>query len=108
MTAVISSRTPEGEPFRCPTCGLVDRLEPSRPPGDVPCPSCGRLLWVPARPTRDHVEALIRSVDPSTIEMGSIIARSIGRLVRATRRLAAPRPRAEKAKSGVYDHWLDG
>ena len=43
----ISSRTPEGDPNRCPVCGLELRLEPSRPPGDAPCPSCGCLLWFP-------------------------------------------------------------
>jgi hypothetical protein len=26
-------------------CGNFVRLEPSRPPGDAPCPSCGHLLW---------------------------------------------------------------
>jgi FHA domain len=44
----VSSRTPEGELNRCPVCGETVRLEPSRPPGDAPCPSCGRLLWFPA------------------------------------------------------------
>lgn len=41
----ISSRTPEGEPNRCPVCGKAVRIEPSRPPGDAPCPHCGHLLW---------------------------------------------------------------
>jgi PTS system fructose-specific IIA component/PTS system nitrogen regulatory IIA component len=40
-----SSRTPEGEPNRCPICGHVVAIEPSRPPGDAPCPHCGHLLW---------------------------------------------------------------
>jgi hypothetical protein len=44
----ISSRTPEGDPNRCPVCGNDLRLEPSQPPGDAPCPSCGSLLWFPA------------------------------------------------------------
>jgi serine/threonine protein kinase len=42
---VISSRTPEGEPNRCPVCGAFLRVEPSRPAGDAPCPKCGHLLW---------------------------------------------------------------
>ena len=42
-----ASRTPEGEPNRCPICGKEVRLEPSRPPGDAPCPHCGHLLWFP-------------------------------------------------------------
>ena len=40
-----SSRTPEGESHRCPVCGKDVRIEPSRPPGDAPCPHCGSLLW---------------------------------------------------------------
>ena len=38
------SRTPEGEPNRCPVCGKPLQIEPSRPPGDAPCPHCGGLL----------------------------------------------------------------
>ena len=44
---VVSSRTPEGEDNRCPVCGQALRLEPSRPPGDAPCPYCGVLVWFP-------------------------------------------------------------
>jgi len=40
-----SSRTPEGQPNRCPLCGKDLRIEPSRPPGDAPCPHCGQLIW---------------------------------------------------------------
>jgi len=40
-----ASRTPEGELNQCPICGHEVRLEPSRPPGDAPCPYCGHLLW---------------------------------------------------------------
>jgi acyl carrier protein len=42
---VISSRTPEGSPNRCPICGNHVVLEPSEPTGDAPCPNCGQLLW---------------------------------------------------------------
>jgi hypothetical protein len=42
-----ASRTPEGEANCCPICGHEVRLEPSRPPGDAPCPCCGHLLWFP-------------------------------------------------------------
>lgn len=41
----ISSRTPEGQPNRCSICGSQVCVEPSRPAGDAPCPSCGQLLW---------------------------------------------------------------
>jgi signal recognition particle GTPase len=40
-----STRTPEGETNRCPVCGKPLQIEPSRPPGDAPCPHCGSLLW---------------------------------------------------------------
>jgi hypothetical protein len=54
----ISSRTPEGEPNYCPICNVAIRIEPSRPPGDAPCPSCGVLLWfhAPVRVTRPRVQ----------------------------------------------------
>ena len=42
---LISSRTPEGLPNRCPICGGEFDLEPSLPTGDAPCPQCGHLLW---------------------------------------------------------------
>ena len=41
----ISSRTPEGDDNRCPICRKPVVIEPSRPPGDAPCPHCGYLLW---------------------------------------------------------------
>jgi hypothetical protein len=42
---VISSRTPEGEPFFCVICDRLVVVEGSPPDGDSLCPSCGRLLW---------------------------------------------------------------
>jgi acyl carrier protein len=42
---VVSSRTPEGLPHRCPVCGAVTPLESSFPGGDATCPTCGHLLW---------------------------------------------------------------
>jgi hypothetical protein len=48
-----SSRTPEGQPNRCPLCGKEVYLEPSVPPGDAPCPHCGHLLWF-ANPRMDE------------------------------------------------------
>ncbi len=41
----IATRTPEGNPNHCPVCGAFVIIEPSRPPGDAPCPACGVLLW---------------------------------------------------------------
>lgn len=40
---IISSRTPEGHPFRCPVCGEDTDLEPALD-GDACCPACGALL----------------------------------------------------------------
>jgi acyl carrier protein len=45
MTSIVSSRTPEGVPNHCPICDTTICIEPSHPPGDAPCPSCGTLLW---------------------------------------------------------------
>jgi hypothetical protein len=47
---VISSRTPEGEGNVCRVCRNEFRIEPSRPPGDAPCPCCGVLNWFPTPP----------------------------------------------------------
>ncbi|HEV3164238.1 MAG TPA: hypothetical protein VGZ22_09430 [Isosphaeraceae bacterium] len=44
MSAIISSRTPEGTPHWCPVCGEGSLMEPSRPFQDAPCPTCGCLL----------------------------------------------------------------
>ena len=41
----ISSRTPEGEPQRCPICDELANVDPSYPGGDACCPRCGSLLW---------------------------------------------------------------
>ena len=47
----ISSRTPEGQPKRCPVCRRQLRLSPSWPSADAPCPHCGSLVWFPAANT---------------------------------------------------------
>ncbi len=41
----ISSRTPEGEPGRCPACGANVVVLPAAPLADAPCPACGVLIW---------------------------------------------------------------
>ena len=48
---MISSRTPEGQPKRCPVCRRRLRLSPSWPSADAPCPHCGSLVWFPAANT---------------------------------------------------------
>lgn len=42
-----ATRTPEGEPNRCPICGKNVTIEPSVTTHDAPCPHCGSLLWFP-------------------------------------------------------------
>ena len=42
-----STRTPEGEPNRCPICGKAVVIEPSST-RDATCPHCGALLWFSA------------------------------------------------------------
>jgi hypothetical protein len=61
----IASRTPEGSPNHCPVCGAHVVIDPSRPPGDAPCPACGHLLWFPPAPVPlrlvcERVEAAAR------------------------------------------------
>ncbi len=58
-----ATSTPEGEPNRCQVCGHLVRLEPSRPPGDAPCPNCGCLLWFPAPDAMSPGEAIRKWVD---------------------------------------------
>ncbi len=78
---VISSRTPEGRPSRCPVCGSVIAVEPSDPAGDAPCPRCGHLLWftcedlgnaVVIRPMESRLdpESISRLID--TAEKGTV------------------------------------
>ena len=75
--AVISSRTPEGEPARCPLCASDVRIEPSQPWGDAVCPTCGTLLWFFGAPdetrlvTRERVKEILADqlgVSPQQIE----------------------------------------
>jgi anti-anti-sigma factor len=65
---VIASRTPEGEPGRCPVCGERFQLDPSVPPGDVPCPSCGCLVWSDAEGTEVVVRLDGKLVGAEAIE----------------------------------------
>jgi uncharacterized paraquat-inducible protein A len=56
---IVSSRTPEGQPFHCPMCARAVRLEASWPAGDATCPCCGTLLWPMVRqPHRWKLHAL--------------------------------------------------
>lgn len=55
-----SSRTPEGSWNRCPVCGKSSRVEPTREPGDAPCPHCGHLLWYRVEAQESEAEVLWR------------------------------------------------
>lgn len=52
---MISSRTPEGSPNRCPVCGNHVWIEPSKMFGDAPCPHCGSLIWFLSLPTKTYL-----------------------------------------------------
>jgi hypothetical protein len=65
-----SSRTPEGQPCRCPVCHREVRIEPSFPTGDAPCPHCGQLLWFEVPTHESAADQLSRQIDQ--------LARSIG------------------------------
>jgi hypothetical protein len=115
MNAVISSRTPEGEPIRCPICGILDVIEPSLFGGDAPCPSCGHLLWPRASLARERVprtpridaEAVLRSeARRPMFGVAATLARQVRRVIRAARRRIPAHSSPET--SGVYDPWLDG
>jgi hypothetical protein len=57
-----SSRTPEGQPNRCPICGNEISVEASSPPGDAPCPRCGSLVWFSAAVRKN--EWFVDQVEP--------------------------------------------
>jgi hypothetical protein len=69
---VISSRTPEGSPNRCPVCGSAVYVELAQPFGDAPCPACGTLLWFV------EVEKGLRFVDPETAGLVDPVAGRLG------------------------------
>jgi len=62
----IASRTPEGEPQRCPVCDNVTRLEPSFPGGDACCPTCGSLMLLVRDRVSDALGMLVEKFSLST------------------------------------------
>ncbi len=50
----ISSRTPEGGPYRCEVCGKVSSIATYSSVGDATCPHCGSLLWISDAMRRDE------------------------------------------------------
>ena len=68
-----STRTPEGEPNRCPVCGKPLQIEPSRPPGDAPCPHCGYLLWFDPSVPEDYPGRISANVEnPSSLQAAAV------------------------------------
>ena len=78
-----STRTPEGQPNRCPVCGKPVLIDPSLPPGDAPCPHCGCLLWFPKTPGLESAYGFRRILisDPSIRTKELAIATILDRLV---------------------------
>ncbi len=89
FTMTTASRTPEGEPNRCPVCRADVYLDPSRPPGDAPCPQCGHLLWfsdqvqpsVSGSPA-DEFRRLLEAVAPNP-ELADRVRENIRHLIRS-------------------------
>ncbi|MEM9660399.1 MAG: phosphopantetheine-binding protein [Planctomycetota bacterium] len=73
----ISSRTPEGEPNRCPVCLASIVIEPSSVFGDAVCPRCGSLLWFLNLPTEARVFERSDS-DEVRNRVAAIVARQLG------------------------------
>jgi hypothetical protein len=115
-TDVISSRTPEGQPGRCPICHASFRIEPSQPCGDAPCPCCGHLIFFVGRAGEHRLLARGRAIRPTVrlvAELGQLVGRAaerVGREVRATVRRVARRPSRPQApaSNALWDPWVDG
>lgn len=79
----VSTRTPEGEPQRCPVCGKALVIEPSRPADDATCPHCGSLVWFPLAfdfsqlPEFYHFEFADRSIRTKPEALGVVVDRLI-------------------------------
>jgi hypothetical protein len=94
---VISSRTPEGDPNRCPFCGKDTRTEPSTVPlRDAPCPHCGSLLWFVGGPG-DSLENSRKDINRLEKEIAQLAEMDLAPgeyyaefLLRLLRTLAAP------------------
>jgi hypothetical protein len=71
---VISSRTPEGVPNRCPVCGSKVRIEPSSPARDAPCPVCGSLMWFNGPMRRRQTQPVRRPLGKVAVLVGLFVA----------------------------------
>src|ERR1700678_438783 len=80
-----STPAPEAQPHRCPICRQPVPIEPSPPAGDLPCPHCGSLLWVPHSPGLEWAYGFRRFAiaDPAVRTKEIAIATIVDRLVEA-------------------------
>lgn len=80
----IASRTPDGQPIRCPVCGGQVCIKPSLALGnascaDVPCAKCGTLLWFVC------ADGESRIYPTSTIQsLASRVKAALGKLIGVT------------------------
>jgi hypothetical protein len=88
VVVMISSRTPEGDPNRCPICGHLIRIEPSQPFLDAPCPHCGCLLRfdsvgtaVPRDPQAVVLSIINKRFGPPPPELASAVSEFAARVV---------------------------
>jgi mannitol/fructose-specific phosphotransferase system IIA component (Ntr-type) len=106
-----STRTPEGQPNRCPVCGKPVVIEPSQPPGDAPCPHCGCLLWFPTSTGRSGIYGFLtlsisdRSIRTKVSAISAIVDRLVGagaiELAQRPGILAAILKREELSSTGI-------
>lgn len=54
-----SSPIPKGLPRCCPQCHKEMLIDRAAPPGDMPCPNCGHLLWFPHLPGVEMFDFLV-------------------------------------------------
>jgi DNA-directed RNA polymerase subunit RPC12/RpoP len=87
----ISSRTPEGDPNKCPICGHRVRLEPSIDTRDAPCPSCGHLLWFDEIEPRSKARA--RDMDGIAIEINLTEERMAEMVIKYAKERLGPVPK---------------
>jgi ribosomal protein S27E len=71
---MVSSRTPEGRPNRCPICGHDLHIEPSPSTLDAACPNCGQILWfAPSGGAAPIFDALRLPTDSFAIDLADYV-----------------------------------
>lgn len=73
----VSTRTPEGQPGKCPLCDAAIVVELSVLFGDAICPQCGHLVWFFQAAEVTHVFDSQKSV-PSRERVSDIVAERLG------------------------------